>query len=96
MGLFSSSKPKEDDRIDFHPDAPWNKLQHYEYDKNTNGIKGGTTWNASFDFANFANIIYVIDQVKELSRKIDKLVNQNQELKERCDTLEKEVGIKRR
>lgn len=95
MGLFSS-KPKESERVEFHPDGPICKIKRTNYNEKTNSIKGGTIWTASWDFDNFSNILYAIDQIAILSDKMDKILTQNSELQKRCQTLEEEVKTLKR
>ena len=95
MGLFSS-KPKESEWVEFHPDAPIGTIKRTEYNENTNSIKGGTMWTASWDFDNWNNILYAIDQIAILSDKMDKILMQNNELHKRCQTLENEVKALKR
>lgn len=96
MGLFSKSKPKESERVEFHPDGPICKIKRTNYNEKTNSIKGGTIWTASWDFDNFSNILYAIDQIAILSDKMDKILTQNSELQKRCQTLEEEVKTLKR
>lgn len=53
-------------------------------------------WTAGWDFSNYNNVLYAIDQIKSLSDKMDKLLAQNENLQERCENLEKEVKILKR
>jgi len=100
MGLFSKSKPKESEWVEWHPSAQAGTIKRVDYNEKTNNIKSGVTWSAAYDFANFQNILFCIDemgrQFKNLSDKMDKLIDDNQELKERCELLEKEAEIKKR
>lgn len=95
MGLFSS-KPKESEWVEFHPDSPIGKIKRTIYNEKTNSIKGGTIWTASWDFDNFSNILYAIDQISVLSDKMDKILMQNEELQKRCEVLEEEVKTLKR
>ena len=99
MGLFSKSKPKESEWVKFHPSGPVSIIKRTNYNEKTNSIKGGTIWTASWDFDNFSNILYAIDQISVLSDKMDKILMQNNELKElqkRCANLEEEIKILKR
>ena len=98
MGLFSRSKPKteESEWVEWHPNGPVNKFKRTIYDEKTDNIKGGTMWTAGWDFSNYNNVLYAIDQIKSLSDKMDKLLAQNENLQERCENLEKEVKILKR
>lgn len=96
MGLFSKSKPKESEWVEFHPSGPVSIIKRTEYNEKTNSIKGGTMWTASWDFDNFSNILYAIDQISVLSDKMDKILMQNEELQKRCKVLENEVKILKR
>ena len=95
MGLFSS-KPKESEWVEWHPNGPVNKFKRTIYDEKNDSIKGGTMWTAGWDFSNYNNVLYAIDQIKSLSDKMDKLLAQNENLQERCENLEKEVKILKR
>lgn len=95
MGLFSS-KPKESERVEFHPDGPICKIKRTNYNEKTNSIKGGTMWTAGWDFDNWHNILYAIDQISVLSDKMDKILMQNEELQKRCEVLEEEVKTLKR
>ena len=98
MGLFSS-KPKESELVEWHPTSQAGTISRVYYNEKTNNIKGGTIWTAEFDFANFQNILFCIDemgrQFKNLSDKMDKIIADNKELKKRCDLLEKKAEFKR-
>lgn len=96
MGLFSKSKPKESEWVEFHPSGPVSIIKRTNYNEKTNSIKGGTMWTASWDFDNFSNILYAIDQISVLSDKMDKILMQNEELQKRCEVLENEVKILKR
>lgn len=96
MGLFSKSKPKESKWVEFHPSKPIGTIERVNYDEKTNHIKAGTMWSAGWDFDNFSNILYAIDQIAILSDKMDKIIADNKELKERCELLEKEAELKKR
>ena len=100
MGLFSKSKPKESEWVEWHPSARAGTIKRVDYNEKTNNIKSGVTWSAAYDFANFQNILFCIDemglQFKNLSDKMDKLIDDNKELKERCELLEKEAELKKR
>jgi len=80
--LFSSSKKK----ADLPPEREWY-------------ITDATTIHDT-DYPTYNNVRYIIQQMernqKELTEKIDKILTQNQELQERCEALENEVGIKKR
>ena len=89
-----SSKPKESERVEFHPEKAFNMLHRTIYDEKTNDIKSGTIWNAGFDFTNLKNIIYLVDQVEQISEKLDKVLAQNQELQSRLENLEHRAEIK--
>ena len=99
MGLFSS-KPKESEWVEFHPTSQAGTIKRVDYNEKTNDIKNGVTWSAAYDFANFKNILFCIDemgrQFRNLSDKMDKLIADNQKIKERCELLEKEVELKKR
>ena len=95
MGLFSS-KPKESEWVEWHPTGPVNKIKRTNYNEKTNNLNDNVIWSATYDFANFKNIIFCIDEIKNLSDKMDKILADNKELKERCELLEKEVELKKR
>lgn len=96
MGLFSKSKPKESKWVEFHPSKPIGTIERVNYDEKTNHIKAGTMWSAGWDFDNWSNILYAIDQIAILSDKMDKILVQNNELQKRCETLEEEVKTLKR
>lgn len=95
MGLFSS-KPKESEWVEWHPNKPASLIRRTDFNEKTNDIKGGVIWSAGWDFSNYSNVLYAIDQIKSLSDKMDKLLAQNEKLQERCENLEKEVKILKR
>lgn len=99
MGLFSR-KPKESEWVEWHPTSRAGTIPRTDYNEKTNNIKSGVIWSAAYDFANFQNILFCIDemgrQFKNLSDKMDKLIADNKELKERCELLEKEAELKKR
>ena len=82
MGLFSSSKKKADL-------PPEKKVWHIA--ENTSMSCGSVT-----EEINYNNIHYIIQEItknhKELSEKMDKILDEDKELKDRCDTLEKTVN----
>ena len=100
MGLFSSSKPKEADWMEWHPKSPENIIKKNIYDADKDYFTDFTGAWGWLDFSMFKNILYMIDQMgknhKELTEKMDKVLTQNQELQKRCEALENEVGIKKR
>lgn len=100
MGLFSKSKPKESEWVEWHPTGPNNKVRRFNYDDKENTLKGGVTWSAEWDFSNYENVLFCIDEMqrnhKELMDKMDQIINDNKELKARCEALEKENLIKKR
>ena len=99
MGLFSS-KPKKSERVEWHPTGPNNKIRRFDFDEENNTLKNGVIWSANWDFNNYENILFCIDEMrrnhKELMYKMDQIINDNKELKERCEALEKENLIKKR
>ena len=95
MGLFSS-KPKESEWVEWHPNKPVSLIRRTDFNEKTNDIKGGVIWSAGWDFSNYSKVLYAIDQIKSLSDKMDKLLAQNEKLQERCENLEKEVKILKR
>lgn len=82
MGLFSSSKKKADL-------PPEKKVWHINETTSTR------CENLTVE-ANYDNIRYIIQEMeknhKELSEKMDKILDENKQLKDRCDTLEKTVN----
>ena len=96
MGLFSKSKPKESEWVEFHPDGPIGTIKRTNYNEKTNSIKSGTMWSAGWEFDNYSNLLYAIDQIAILSDKMDKILMQNNELQKRCETLEEEVKTLKR
>lgn len=96
MGLFSKSKPKESEWVEFHPEKPFNKIKRVVYNEKTNDIKSGEIWSAGWEFTNLKNIFYLVDKIDAMSDKLDQLLVQNKELQKRCEILEKEAEIKRR
>lgn len=80
MGLFSSSKKKAE---------PEKKVWHIDEMRSIQ-------CESLTEEANYNNIRYMIQEMeknhKELSEKMDKILNENKELKDRCDTLEKTVN----
>lgn len=102
MGLFSS-KPKESEWVEWHPTKPNSMVKRCYFDEKTNALKSGMsgpTWTAGWEFSNFENILFCIDemerQFKNLSDKMDKILIQNEALQNRCDTLEKELELTKR
>lgn len=101
MGLFSRSKPKteESEWVEWHPTGPNNKVRRFNYDDKENTLKGGVIWSAEWDFSNYKNVLFCIDEMqrnhKELMDKMDQIINDNKELKARCEALEKENLIKK-
>ena len=104
MGLFSSSKkenkPSPDSVVDWHPNGPNRMLRACEYDAKTNEMRTGAfngrpMWGVEWSLANFQNVLCIIDKIDALTEKIDKVLSENKELKERCAFLEKNAGIKR-
>ena len=102
MGLFSS-KPKESEWIEWHPTKPCNMVKRCYFNEKTNDLKSGMsgpTWTAGWEFSNYENVLFCIDEMqrnhKELMDKMDQIIHDNKELKERCEALEKENLIKKR
>ena len=84
MGLFSS-KPKESEWVEWHPNWPVNKFKRTIYDEKTDSIKGGTMWTAGWDFSNYNNVLYAIDQIisteRESSRALRKSRKRSEDFK---------------
>ena len=82
MGLFSSSKKKADL-------PPEKKVWHIDEMRSVQ-------CESITEESNYNNIRYIIQEMeknhKELSEKMDKILDENKELKDRCDTLEKAVN----
>ena len=92
MGLFSS-KPEW---VEWHPDKPFNEIKRDVYNEKTNDIRSGVTWDAGWEFSNYSNLLYAIDQIKILSDKMDKILIQNDSLQKKCEYLEQEIKILKR
>ena len=99
MGLFSS-KPKESKYMEWHPKAPDNVISKKIYDEEKDYFTTFTGAWGWLDFSTFKNILFIIDEMarnhKELTDKIDRILVQNKELQERCETLENAVGIRKK
>lgn len=98
MGLFSRSKPKteESEWVEWHPKKPAIKIKAIYFDQEKDNLKDGETWCAAYDFANLRNIIYIVNKVDDISNKLDKILAENKELKERCNLLESEIQVLKR
>jgi len=99
MGLFSR-KPKESKYMEWHPKAPDNVISKKIYDEEKDYFTTFTGAWGWLDFSTFKNILFIIDEMarnhKELTDKIDRILVQNKELQERCETLENAVGIRKK
>lgn len=86
--------------MEWHPNKVARGIRVSDFNKETNNLKDGVIWSADWDFANFKNILFCIDEVrknhKELMDRMDQIISDNKELRERCSTLENEVRILKR